>query len=170
MLMQLKPPKKWRQGITKAMSDLLGEKNWEERVEEIKNIIKRMDKRWDHGLVMNEQDYLESRIKLQLELEQLKPIANDELEQAADMLTNFKFHWERLEGDNKGRRELVKLIVEWIYVADGQIKVVTLHSNYHLILGHNTNEPTPVEVDPFVYTVGSDGYRTRDLWLDRPAC
>ena len=45
-------------GITKAMSDLLGEKNLEERLEEIKGIIKRMDTRWDHGLVMNEQEYL----------------------------------------------------------------------------------------------------------------
>lgn len=157
MLMQLKPPKEWRKGITKAISDLLGEKNWEERVEEIKEIIRRMDKRWDHGLVMDEQEYLESRIKLQLELEQLKPIADDELEQAADLLENFKHHWERLEGDDEGRRELVKLIVERIYVADEQIKVVTLRSNYHLILGHKTDGPTPVEVDPFLYQNGSDG-------------
>ena len=159
ILMQLKPPKEWRKGITKAMSDLLGEKNLEERLEEIKGIIKRMDTRWDHGLVMDEQEYLENRIKLQLELEQLNPVSHDDLEQAADLLKNFKFHWERLEGDDKGQQELVNLIVERIYVADGEVKIVTLRSNYHLVLSHKTNGPTYQKVDPFLYQSGSDGGR-----------
>jgi site-specific DNA recombinase len=170
ILMQLKPPKEWRKGITKAMSDLLGEKNLEERLEEIRGIIKRMDARWDHGFIIDEQEYLENRMKLQLELEQLNPVSHDDLEQAADLLENFKFHWERLEGDDKGQQELVSLIVERIYVADREVKVVTLRSNYHLVLGHKTNGPTYQQVDPFLYQYGSDGDRTRDLRLDRPAC
>jgi site-specific DNA recombinase len=157
ILMQLKPPKEWRKGITKAMSDLLGEKNLEERLEEIRGIIKRMDARWDHGFIIDEQEYLENRMKLQLELEQLNPVSHDDLEQAADLLENFKFHWERLEGDDKGQQELVSLIVERIYVADREVKVVTLRSNYHLVLGHKTNGPTYQQVDPFLYQYGSDG-------------
>lgn len=51
VLMNLKPPKDWREGITIAMSEMLGEKNLEERIAEIKAIIERMDKRWDHGFV-----------------------------------------------------------------------------------------------------------------------
>ena len=32
ILMQLKPPEEWRKGITKGMSEILGEKNLEERL------------------------------------------------------------------------------------------------------------------------------------------
>lgn len=157
ILMQLKPPKEWRKGITQSMSELIGEKNLEDRIEEIKNIIKRMDMRWDNGLILDEGEYMERRIKLQLELEQLKPVDDNELEQAADLLNNFKYHWERLEGNHEARHELVKLIVERIYVADKEVKAMTLRSNYHLVLGHKTNEPTYQEVDPFLYQSGSDG-------------
>jgi hypothetical protein len=81
-----------------------------------------------------------------MELEQLTPVPENDLDQAADLLENFEFHWQRLEGDHEGQRELVKLIVDKIYVSNGQVKVVTLRSNYHLILGHNINGPTPIEV------------------------
>jgi hypothetical protein len=36
---------------------------------------------------------------------------------------------------------------------------MTLRSNYHLVLGHNTNGPTEFAADPFVYTDGDDGTR-----------
>jgi hypothetical protein len=67
------------------------------------------------------------------------------------LLESFQFHWERLEGDDKGQQELLNLIVERIYVSDGEVKVVTLRSNYHLVLGHKTNGPTYQQVDPFLY-------------------
>jgi len=110
ILMSLKPPVKWRKGITKAMGDLLGEKSLEERLQEIKEIINRMDKRWDHGFITNESEYMEQRIKLQIEMEQLMPVPMDDLERAADFLKNFKTHWENLEGNPEGQYELMKLI------------------------------------------------------------
>ena len=73
VLMNLKPPNDWRKGLTKAMSDILGERNLEERIEEIKNVIKRMDARWDHGFIASEDEYVQQRIRLQMELEQLTP-------------------------------------------------------------------------------------------------
>ncbi len=113
---------------------------------------------------------MQKRIKLQMELEQLNPVPDNELEQAADLLANFQSHWERLEGDEDARHELVKLIVKRVYVQDEKIVAMTLRSNYHLVLNHKTNEPTEFSVDPLCVTYGSDGDRTRDLRLDRPAC
>ena len=169
VLKNLKPPKDWRKGITRAMSDLLGEQQLEERLNEIRTIIKRMDTRWDHGFITDEEEYLQQRIKLQLELEQLTPVAEDDLTRAANLLSNFQSHWDRLEGNFEAQHELIKLIVERVYIQDEKVVAMTLHSNCHLVLGHNTNEPTSFEVDP-LYTCGSDGVRTRDLRLDRPAC
>ncbi len=170
VLMNLKPPSDWRRGITKAMGNLLGDKNLEEHIQEIKAVIERMDARWDHGFFASEEEYIQKRIKLQMELEQLTPVPDDELEQAADLLANFKTHWERLEGDEEARHELVRLIVERVYVHDDRVVAMTLRSNYHLVLNHKTNGPTEFSVDPSCVTYGSDGDRTRDLRLDRPAC
>lgn len=159
VLMSLKPPQDWRKGITKAMGELLGERELEDRLVEIRDIIKRMDMRWDNGFFTSEQEYLEKRLKLQMELEQLTPVADDELERAADLLSDFVTHWERLAGDEEGRHELIKLIVERAYVRDDKLVAMTLRSNYHLVLGHNTNGPTYHEVDPLWFSSGSDGGR-----------
>ncbi len=159
ILMNLKPPEDWHKGITRAMSELLGEQRLEERLTEIRDVIKRMDTRWDHGFFTNEQEYMEQRIKLQLELEQLTPIPMDDLERSADLLTNFKSHWERLEGNHEGQHELIKLIMERVYVKDKKVVAMTLRSNYHLVLGHNINGPTYQKVDP-LYTCGNDGIRS----------
>ena len=156
ILMNLKPPANWRKGITKAMGELLGDQSIEHRLQEIRDIINRMDTRWDNGFVMDEQEYMERRIQLQMELEHLNPVPDDELEQAADLLKNFKSHWDRLEGDDEARHDLVKLIVERVYVQDDKVVAMTLRSNYHLVLNHNTNGPTYFEVDP-LYADGSDG-------------
>ncbi len=67
-------------------------------------------------------------------------------------------HWERLEGDEDARHELVKLIVERVYVRDEQVVAMTLRSNYHLVLNHKTNGPTEFTVDPMCVTFGSDGH------------
>jgi hypothetical protein len=137
------------------------EKNLEERLVEIHEAIERMDFRWDHGFIVDERDYIDKRLKLQHELEQLTPVPDDDLERAADLLENFAAHWRAREGDTEAQHELVKLIVERVYVNDERIVAMTLRSNYHIVLGHNVNGPTQVEVDPFLYTNGSDGPRSR---------
>ncbi len=90
VLMSLKPPKNWRKNITKTMSQILGEKDLEESIQGIKAKIKRMDVRWDNGFISSEQEYMKLRIELQHELEQLTPVADDELEQTANILENFE--------------------------------------------------------------------------------
>ena len=80
-------------------------------------------------------------------------MADDELEKTADTLKNFADHWERLDGDEEGRRELVKLIVDRVYVKAETVVARTLKSNCHLVLGHNAKEPTSHEVDPYAVQV-----------------
>lgn len=55
----------------------------------------------------HEEDYIQQRVKLQMELEQLMPVTNNDLEQAVDFLNNFESHWNRLEGDEEARHELI---------------------------------------------------------------
>ena len=170
VLTQLKPPEDWRKGVTRAMGELLGEQSIETRLAEIREKIKRMDFRWDHGFISDEVDFMEKRLQLQQELEQLTPIPDDDLERAADLLANFGEHWRACGDDKTAQRQLIMLIVKRVYVLDEEIVAVTLPSDYHVVLGHKLNGPTEVSVDPYLYTSGSDGIRTRDLRLDRPTC
>ena len=62
ILKSLKPPKDWRIGVIKAVSEMLGERTFEERLAEIRTIIKRMDLRWDQGFFTNQDEYTEERI------------------------------------------------------------------------------------------------------------
>lgn len=92
-------------------------------------------------------------------MEQLTPVPDDELQRAADMLENFGEFWKNLEGDENGRHEMIKLIVERVYMEKDAVVKMTLKSNYHLVLGHNTKGPTEYTVDPSLYAYGSDGRR-----------
>lgn len=168
--MNRKPPENWRQHITRAMSEALGEQNLEERLKEIRATIERMDFRWDNGFITDKMDYLEKRVQLQQELEQLIPVPDDDLQRAVDILQNFGTHWEACKGDPETEHRLVRLIVERVYVESERVVAMTLKSDYHIVLGHKMNGPTEVPVDPYLYTNGSDGVRTRDLRLDRPTC
>jgi site-specific DNA recombinase len=169
-LMNLTPPLEWRKHISQAMSDILGEQNLEERLNEIRSSIERMDFRWDQGFITDKMDYLEKRVQLQQQLEQLTPIPDDDLAKAADMLTNFSKYWEACKSDVEQQHRLIKLIVERVYVEGKVVVAMTLKADYHIVLGHKQNEPTEVSADSSLYTCGADGARTRDLCLDRAAC
>lgn len=156
ILMNLTPPDDWRKGISKAMAELLGEKDLEERQDEIRERIRRMDVRWDNGFVTDEQQFLQERLALQMEQEQLTPVPDEDFNHAVETLENFSAHWQRLEGKEEERHELIKLIVERVYVEVDKVVAMTLKSNYHLVLGHKVTGPTEISIDP-VYQYGSDG-------------
>ena len=109
-----------------------------------------MDFRWDQGFITDKADYLEKRLGLQQELEQLTP-AYDELDAAVDLLADFSAYWDDCDDDIERQHELIKLIVERVYVLDGQLVAMTLKADYHLVLGHKAEEPTYLEIDPFAH-------------------
>ncbi len=89
-------------------------------------------------------------MQLQHEMEKLTP-AYDELDRAFDILSNFKQYWLDCGDDIEKQHELIKLVVERIYVDGRRVFALTLKSDYHFILGHNANEPTYSEVDPLAH-------------------
>ena len=174
ILMSLKPVTNWRSGINRAVGELLGKKDLEERLREIREKIKRMDMRWDNGFITDEDEYVRQRLVLQQEMEQLTPVPDDDLQQAADLLKDFPKKWQATKGDDEARHQLVSMIVERVYAKDDEVVAMTLRSNFHLVLGHKMNEPTDFSIGSSqggaAYPGGPDGSRTRDLWLDRPVC
>ena len=145
-LKTLKPPPDWRERIVNAMGDLLGEQKLEQRLAEIKEVIERMDFRWDNGFITDKDAYLEQRIKLQQELEQLTPIPDNDLATAADVLKNFEIHWEAASSDRKEQQRLIQLIVARVWVRDDTLVAMSLRPNYHVTLGMESKKPTKVAV------------------------
>src|SRR5260221_5039669 len=134
------------------MSEALGEQNLEARLAEIRATTERMDFRWDNGFITDKMAYLEKRVHLQQELEQLIPVPDDDLQRAVDILQDFGKHWDACNCDPEAENRLVRLIVERVYVEGERVVAMTLKSDYHIVLGHKMN--------------GSDGvrYRTCYLW------
>ena len=73
------------------------------------------------------------------------------------MLKNFGEYWENLEGDENGRHELIKLIVERGEREKDAVVKMTLKSNYHLELGHNAKGPTEIRWAPHYTRAGATG-------------
>jgi len=65
--------------------------------------------------------------------------------------------WDAREGDIERQHQLVKLLVERVYVDDDVGGAMTLKSDYHVVLGQNANEPTFVGVNPTVQVWAAEG-------------
>lgn len=150
ILMQLTVPNEWRQKIIRTISELLGEKDLSQRLEEIRAIIKRMDSRWDLGFVTDEAEFLQQRRQLQQELEQLTPLESNQLERATDLFDNFAIYWDGCGSDVEAQAVLLRQVVERVYVEGEKVVAITLRSNCHLPIGQKINGPTEFTVDPFI--------------------
>lgn len=60
-VLALKPPADWRDHIVQAVGQVIGNHQLEERMAQIRQIIERMDFRWDSGFISNQDEYMEQR-------------------------------------------------------------------------------------------------------------
>jgi len=148
-LSKLKAPADWQSRILQTIGMILGDKSLEQRLGEIRATIERMDFRWDNGFITDKTDYLEKRVKLQQEIEKLTP-AHQELDAAVDLLNNFSAHIERCGNDIERQHELLKLILDRVYINDGHVTALTLKADYHVVLGDDGTEAKFIEAETCV--------------------
>lgn len=135
-LLVMKPPAEWRAKVAQEIAQTLGAKTMDARIGEIRKVIENMDFRWDSGFITDKDDYARKRQQLQIELDSLQPFADDvdNLALAADMLANFPKHWRACGDDIVKRHELIKKIVDRIYVKDQLVVSMVLKADYHIVL------------------------------------
>lgn len=131
LLMTLELPKEWQERALKAADDLLNQKQLRDRTEEIKQIIERLDLRWDNGF-MSKEEYLQKRAQFQQEMEGLQPLPRAMLEESLRVFRDFRKIWE--EGDTHQRKHLLGLVVEKVWVNGREISAVTLRPSYQLVV------------------------------------
>lgn len=184
-LFSLEIPIGYRDRVEAAVQQRVENAEAIRRIEEIKEIVKRVDISWEKGFIELEA-YVEKRKQLQREIEALRPIDYDNLMNAADILNNISDYWtkcEQTENPIKARQDLIAQIIDRVYIYDKQVIAIALHGDYRIILDADTTAPDDmmtrlnevikmgVNTLESAYTQnGSDGIRTRDLHLDRVAC
>jgi hypothetical protein len=164
-LKSLKVPEDWRERMTMAVAELLGDQQLEERLSQIRDTIERMDFRWDHGFITDADEYLEKRLALQQELEQMMPIPEEDLAIAADLIENFGLHWEAAQEDPAEQERLLKLMLVRVWVEGDAVVRLCLRPNLHVTAGLDAKRPTEISVDLDCYQSGSDGRRILLLQL-----
>ncbi len=184
ILSHLTIPDGFRQRVEAAVQARVQNAAAIERMAEIRDIIERIDFRWDQGFILQEE-YIEKRQQLQRELDAMRPIDYDELIEAADLIENFETYWNACKNvaqPDEARKQLLQKIVERVFVHDGEVLAVVVHGDFGVVLGEDEqtineiadsldikNEATS-DLSLSRSLFGSDGIRTRDLRLDRPAC
>ena len=144
---------------------MIGDRKLGQRPEEIHAAIEPMDFRWDHGFVTDKDAYVEKRLALQAELEQLTPIPDEDLEYAAEVLDHFEERWEAAEDDSEAQEYLLKLLLVRVWAKEGQIVGLCLRPDFHITAGLDAKRPTELVVD-----LEGDCYRSGSGGLRPPTC
>lgn len=116
------------------------------RMEEIEEIVKRIDFSWEQGFLAPDE-YVQKRQQLQREIESLRPVDYDDLMEAADLLSNFNHYWQECEdvGDVlAARQQLVAKIVDRVFVYDERVIGIALHGDFGVILDDAAMAPNDV--------------------------
>ena len=143
-----------------AIAQLLGDQQLEERLKEIQATIERMDFRWDYGFITDRDEYLEKRLALQQELEQMTPIPEEDLAVAQDLIENFGAYWEAAQNDPLEQERLLNLMLVRVWVEDDRVVRLCLRPNLHITAGLDTKRPAEISVDLDSCHNGSDGARS----------
>ena len=160
-----------------------------QRMADLEEVVKRIDFSWEQGF-LSPQEYVAKRQELKQQMESLRPVDYDDLMEAADLLENFRTYWDGC--DNVGnppeaRKQLLAKIIDRVFVYDQNVLAVALHGDFSIVLDNGTSAPHEVveglkmeinggkekgasDSNSTCTLDGSDGVRTRDLRLDRPAC
>lgn len=146
VLTNMQIPDGFRERVEAAVKNRVENAAALQRMEEIKQIIERVDLRWDEGFI-SKAEYVEKRRQLQQEYDSLRPIDYDELTEAADLLEHFRAYWDECANTAdplEARQQLVSKVIDRVLVYDEAIVAVVLHGNFAIVLGENRTAPAMV--------------------------
>jgi len=147
ILTHIRIPADYRRRIEEAVSTRVEHETAFQRMRELEAIVKRMDFRFDQGLVFDWNDFVQQRTQLLKEIESLRPIDYDYLNEAVDLLANFRAYWEgcaTMDHPDEARKQLVDKIVDRIFVDQNKIVGLVLYGDFAVLLdGASEQQKTP---------------------------
>lgn len=142
ILSALDIPEDYKERVESAVRSRVENEAALHRMEEINAIIERIDFRWDQGFI-SQDEYIEKRRQLEREIDALRPIDYDQLIETADFISNFRSYWDQCENvpnPLEARKQLLRKIVERVFVHDGEVLAVVLHGDFGVVLGKDDEE------------------------------
>lgn len=133
-LMSLRHHKNWREQGIDVLASVLQEKTVEARLSEVQDRARRLDHRFDKGYIVDMDEYERERAALQAEIDALEPLVDDSVARARDILDNFVDHWAKAAGDLNAQRDLLKLLVERVYIKEGEVSAVVIRPGQWFVL------------------------------------
>ena len=174
VLTGLEVPEDFRERVEAAVRSRVENEAALQRMEEIEEIIERVDFRWDHGFI-DKDEYFEKRVQLEREIEALRPIDYDDLQEAADLIRHFRTYWDQcaeVDEPEEARQQLLVKIVDQVLVYDDHVVAIALHGDFNVML--DDEDAMPVEIAEILGEkidarhsemtrgrCGSDGHRSR---------
>jgi DNA invertase Pin-like site-specific DNA recombinase len=146
VLSNLKIPEDFRERVENAVRSRVENEAALKRMEEIKDIIERIDFRWDNGFI-DKTEYFEKRLQLEREVDSLRPIDYDELHEAADLIQNFRSYWDQcaqFDNPDEARQQLLHKIVERVFIYEQQVVGIALHGDFSIVL--DGGDTMPMEI------------------------
>ena len=146
ILTGLEVPADFRERVEQAVRSRVENEAALQRMEEIQEIIDRIDFRWDHGFI-DQDEYFEKRVQLEREIESLRPIDYDDLHEAADLIRHFRDYWDQcaeMGEPDEARQQLLAKIVDQVFVYDEQVVAISLHGDFNVVL--DDSDAMPVEI------------------------
>jgi site-specific DNA recombinase len=185
VLKNLTIPKGVTERIDAAIAQNVQHETSLEQIAELTERMKRVDLSWENGF-LNPDEYIAKRRAIQSEIEALRPLAYDNLEEAVDLARNFNTYWDvcaEVENPDAARQQLLDKFVDRVFVYDDVVVGIALYADFSVVLSAGTvfvshingylQEALEAETGDLLVArtqSGSDGIRTRDLHLDRVAC
>jgi DNA invertase Pin-like site-specific DNA recombinase len=106
-----------------------------DRMEQLQDVIRRVDVSWENGF-MSEEEYLKKRRDLQAQIDALTPIDYEALKERAMTLKSFADRWAEAK-DNEERRRLVDGVVKAVVVRGKSVTRIVLHGDVPLLLSED---------------------------------
>ena len=137
--------------------------------------------------LLQPDEYVDKMHQLEREIASMRPLDYDRLEEAYDLITHFKSYWDQcgeVDDPIEARQQLMAKVVDRVFIYDDKVIAISLPSDFGIVLDMPEAAPNQVleavskRINKSASTIssgtrtqdGSDGIRTRDLRLDRPAC
>jgi hypothetical protein len=136
-------PEGFQERVEKAIQERVEHADALERMANLEEVVKRIDFSWEQGF-LSPQEYVAKRQELKQEMESLRPVAYDDLMEAADLLENFRNYWDGCDdvgNPPEARKQLLSKIIDRVFVYDQGVLAVALHGDFSIVLDNGTSAP-----------------------------
>jgi site-specific DNA recombinase len=110
------------------------------QIDELNERMERIDLSWESGF-LTPDEYITKRRAIQAEIEALRPLAYDDLEEAVDLIRHFGAYWNacgNVDDPDAARQQLLGRLIDRVFVYDDVVVGIALYADFSIALDAGT--------------------------------